>query len=79
MESLQRKTKREQITEFFVQNLGSRFRTDVLHRMFGPSFRTRVSEINRSESCPLRIVHVAGTELLNGLPTQVNDYYAEWK
>jgi len=74
MESLQRKTKREQITEFFVQNMGTRFRTDDLHRMFGTAFRTRVSEINRNDGTAIRIVN----EIEPG-DERRSSYYAEWK
>jgi hypothetical protein len=48
-------SKRELILCFFSEQLGRKFRTDDLHLMFGTSFRTRVSELNRDSECPIRI------------------------
>lgn len=43
-----RATKREEIERLFTENAGTRFGSAELHVRFGTSFRTRVSEINRS-------------------------------
>jgi hypothetical protein len=52
-----RQSKRERITNLFVQNIGKRYESSNLHGMFGTSFRTRVSEINRDPECPIRILN----------------------
>jgi len=64
----QRRTKREQIIHFFLdQPEGVRFGTVELHTRFGPSFRSRVSEINRDETAPITIIndtrHKRGVEV----------------
>jgi hypothetical protein len=45
------------IEAFFLEHLGERFRTSVLHERFGPAFRTRVSELNRDPICTIRILN----------------------
>lgn len=45
-----RTSKREEIEQLFTANVGQRFGTNELHQRFGTSFRTRVSEINRSDA-----------------------------
>jgi hypothetical protein len=56
MEPAVRQSKRERIANLFAQNLGKRYESPTLHGMFGSSFRTRVSEINRDPSSPIRIL-----------------------
>lgn len=51
-----KKTKKQEIIEFFTMHSYEEFDSDCLHRMFGPAFRSRVSEINRDKSTPL-IIH----------------------
>lgn len=50
-----RQSKRERILDLFAQHLGKRYGSCDLHGMFGSSFRTRVSEINRDPSLPIKI------------------------
>ena len=50
-----RATKRDEIEKFFVANLGTRLATYELHARFGSAFRSRVSEINRSQTCSITI------------------------
>lgn len=57
MELKLRASKRRRIEEFFLAHLGERCSSNDLHRVFGPSFRTRVSEINRDEYSPIRILN----------------------
>ena len=45
-----RTTKRQEIERLFTENAGVRFCSAEMHVRFGTSFRTRVSEINRSEA-----------------------------
>jgi hypothetical protein len=52
-----RQSKRVRITNLFAQNLGKRYDSSNLHGMFGSSFRTRVSEINRDPESPIRILN----------------------
>lgn len=50
-----RSRKRREIVEFFLANLGVKFGTSMLHDRFGTAFRSRKSEINRDEACPIVI------------------------
>jgi hypothetical protein len=50
-----RATKRDEIEKFFLDHLGVRFSTYRLHAIFGSAFRSRVSEINRSDNSPITI------------------------
>lgn len=50
-----RRTKREEILDYFAARVGERIASAVLHQRFGTSFRTRVSEINRDDAAPLTI------------------------
>ena len=52
-----RQSKRQRILNFFARNLGKRYGTSYCHGIFGPSFRTRVSEINRDPDTPIRILN----------------------
>jgi hypothetical protein len=52
-----RQSKRIRITNLFAQNVGKRYDSANLHGMFGSSFRTRVSEINRDPESPIRILN----------------------
>lgn len=46
----QRTTKRQEIEQFFSDNLGVKFSTRDMHWRFGTAFRTRVSDINKPDS-----------------------------
>ena len=70
-----RKSKRQQIVEFFVEHTNEDFATDELHRMFGTSFRTRVSEINRDPKSAIRIVN---TTSFDG-ERETSVYRGEWR
>jgi hypothetical protein len=50
-----KKTKKQEIIEFFTLHSYEEFDSDCLHRMFGPAFRSRVSEINRDNKTSLVI------------------------
>jgi hypothetical protein len=50
-----RRSKREQIQEFFTDRIGQRISTSFLHGKFGTSARTRISEINRDLAAPITI------------------------
>ena len=52
-----REGKRQQIEAFFRANLFHRFSSMKLHGMFGSAVRSRISEINRDESCSIRILN----------------------
>jgi hypothetical protein len=52
-----RATKRWAILTWFVGHLGEKFQTNYLHGQFGPSFRSRVSELNRDDGCPITILN----------------------
>lgn len=51
------KNKRLAMLTMFVANLGTKFRTDYLHRLYGTSTRTRISEINRDPASPITILN----------------------
>ncbi|PSH03363.1 MAG: hypothetical protein CXZ00_12425 [Acidobacteria bacterium] len=48
-------SKREQIERFFAERLGQKILSTDLHARFGSAVRTRISELNRSNSCQLVI------------------------
>jgi hypothetical protein len=50
-----RRSRRTQIEEFFLEHLGERFDTNLLHQRFGTSFRARASDINRNPAAPIQI------------------------
>lgn len=50
-----RTSKREQIKNFFTENVGVQFGTFDMHSRYGTAFRTRVSEINRDENSSITI------------------------
>jgi hypothetical protein len=52
-----RQSKRQRILTLLAQNLGKRYESRNLHGIFGTSFRTRVSEINRDPASPIRIAN----------------------
>ena len=70
-----RQTKREKIIAFFDGRWGERLGSMMLHDVFGTSFRSRVSELNRDPSCPIVIKNK--TELRDG--REVSVYWAERK
>ncbi len=70
-----RQSRRQRITDLFAQHLGKRYESRNLHGMFGTSFRTRVSEINRDPGSPIRILNV--TCSLDDVETSV--YWAEMR
>ena len=57
MEPQVRTTKRQAIFQLFVENIGRKFSSHELHAEFGSAFRSRVSDINRLASSPIRIVN----------------------
>jgi hypothetical protein len=73
-----RRSRREEIQEFFLAHLRERFATSELHARFGVSFRTRVSELNRDPRCPIRIRNEssAGRDE-RGQPCERSVYWAE--
>lgn len=73
-----RQSRRAAIETFFLEHLGERFSTMLLHERFGTSFRARVSEINRrpaSSICILNKTSVAKHVL--GQPFEVSVYWAQ--
>lgn len=52
-----RASKREKVLQFFLDRPGQALASPWLHQLFGPSFRTRVSEINRDPESPIRVVN----------------------
>lgn len=48
-------TKREAIQAFFEENIEHEYSSREMHYVYGSSFRTRVSEINRDSSAPITI------------------------
>jgi hypothetical protein len=59
-----RESKRDAIRKFFLEHLGSPVGTSLAHQIFGTSFRTRVSELNRDgrESLTIRNVTIPGRD-----------------
>lgn len=57
-----RKTRRGDILDYFAARIGQRIASAVLHQKFCTSFRTRVSEINRDDTTPLRIANRTARE-----------------
>jgi hypothetical protein len=53
-----RESKRDAIREFFLKHLGSPMGTTICHELFGPSFRSRLSELNRDPNEQLRVRNV---------------------
>jgi hypothetical protein len=70
-----RESRRDQIVRFFCQHIGASFPTGELHGQFGPAFRSRCSELNRSETSPITI-HNHVERLPDG--TESSCYWAEW-
>jgi len=68
-----RKSKRERIANLFAQDLGKRHGSRKLHAMFGTSFRTRVSEINRDPDSPIEILN----ETVSSDDGETSVYWAE--
>lgn len=52
-----RESKRTQIERFFCAHIGREFSSPELHERFGPSFRSRVSEINRDDGRVINILN----------------------
>lgn len=73
-----RRSRRVRILEFFASRLRQRFSSAELHDLFGSSFRTRVSELNRDPKCPARILNAnaSGTNE-SGRPCEQSVYWAE--
>lgn len=66
-----RESKREKIKKFFELHLGEPWPSSILHGEFGPSFRTRVSELNRDDSWELKIKNVCGWDKMHGTETSI--------
>lgn len=47
-----RENMRDKIVRFFIEYPGKKVPSSTAHMMFGVSFRSRVSEINRTAECP---------------------------
>jgi hypothetical protein len=73
-----RQSRRAAIETFFLEHLGERFSTMLLHGQFGTSFRARVSEINRSPVSSIQILNKTSVakEVL-GQPREVSVYWAQ--
>jgi len=50
-----RERKRTKVEEFFLDNIGRRYSSQLLHERFGSSLRTRISEINRDPAASIVI------------------------
>jgi hypothetical protein len=74
--SRQRATRRDAILSYFCAHVGERFPTADMHFRFGSAFRSRCSELNRSETSPITI-HNHVERLPDG--TESSCYWAEWK
>lgn len=73
MEPAIRQSKRQCIVNLFAQHLGKRYESRNLHGMFGTSFRTRVSDINRDPASPIRIFN----ETISTDDRETSVYWAE--
>ena len=73
--SRSRVSKREQIRAFFLANLKQSFSTAELHTRFGTAFRTRVSDLNHDDDCPIVIRNVVRCSA----DGERSWYYAEWR
>jgi len=73
-----RQSRRATIKAYFLEHIGERFSTSMLHERFGPAFRTRVSEINRDPASPIRILNAtsAGKDAQEQ-PCERSEYWAE--
>ena len=70
-----RRTKRQEIQEFFSDHVGQVFKSYAMHAKYGSAFRTRVSEINADESAEIVIRNK--TVCAGGLEMSV--YWSEYK
>jgi hypothetical protein len=52
-----RKSKKAQIEEFFMANLGTRIASPELHTKFGSAVRTRISDINLDPNSDINIAN----------------------
>jgi hypothetical protein len=52
-----RKTKKQLIEDYFITRIGQVQSSFEMHMKFGQAFRSRVSDINRDSSSPIRIVN----------------------
>jgi len=50
-----RGNRRQQVFEFFERRQNQRFLSTWLHATFGTGVKTRISELNRSQDCPITI------------------------
>ena len=72
-----RESKRAKIEEFFAANLWKKFDSAWLHQQYGPSFRTRVSEIRRDPDSKITIKNEY--EWSDLAKAEVSCYWAERK
>jgi len=70
-----RDRRRTKVEKFFLQNVGTRFSTHFLHERFGPSVRTRISEINRRPDATIVIRNTYCFDLEQA--REVSTYWAE--
>lgn len=52
-----RRSRSQQVVEFFSERLGQPQPSPACHARFGSSFRTRVSELNRDRTCKITILN----------------------
>lgn len=72
-----RQNKKAKIQEFFESRLGQKISSQILHEKFGSSVRTRISELNREASCPIRIVNEYAYDEF--LKAEISKYWSEAK
>lgn len=72
-----RQNKKAKIQEFFESRMGQKISSQILHEKFGSSVRTRISELNREASCPIRIVNEYVYD--DFLKAEISNYRAELK
>jgi hypothetical protein len=61
MKLAHRRSKREQIREFFAERLHQPLNSMALHIRFGTGLRGRISELNRDPDCPITITNQTRT------------------
>lgn len=69
-----RRSKREEIQEFFAKRIGSPVASAHIHQVFGSAARTRISELNRSSDCP---IFIRNRVSILGDGTEASAYTAE--
>jgi hypothetical protein len=70
-----RRSKKQQIADFFLANVGVKFASSEMHSRWGTAFRTRAGEITRDESFPI----VIRNEVLVKGQQERSRYWSEWR